>query len=647
MATRLRTIEYAFPLSTTNTNSATARDFTSITIYIPNTPSFKSVILEMGGSNWNGITSITAVLMGISLGAVARSDNTVTQTITNSGEDFSFIFTRDVTDYFVNNWTGTNMSAGARLTITGVATTNCYAKLIITYTFDDTSATTRVKTVRIPIEGNKGALTTTLTAVGGVTNNIPNLSTYLPENSVVIRDLFFETYCHTGRASGTNDRALNLRFNGTTTLAATYEGGGTTDYSIKRIDKSLTLFNTGATATLEASTANVDMPFTCLGGILYVTYEYNHTNSTTILNSVICPMIDGHGWVSNNSTPPPESFNFSFQANEPNPSLTSYSGVLVSLSDSGALAVNLFDGVTDRYYQHPATVRSGSVFQTGLYTLNIDSENKIYYPFEIFTSGTTLGTWGSNLTGCVYLNYTSDKYVDGDGCHNQTTIWCTTPYFVETSGREFLSPTTVPIGLGNYYDYFIQYAGFQINLITTSTPTSNIPISFKYYGPNFDYIPFFDTMYISDDEIGMSIMWANSTNVFLNGLEIDGVPNKLRIDDSYSFEISNFPGVCYFQLMQIVTYNCIQYVYSGNTTGVDPNLEVSYILVYNSSFTVGSTFTSGSTYEIKYPLNTGLAYVLAEVFVDTKTYVARSESDFYPAPHNINFITGEYGYGVG
>src|SRR3989304_1484898 len=95
MAVRNKTIEYAFALSTASVASATARDL------------------------------------------VARDDATVTQTIANSGENQSFLFSRDVTSYFVTNYTGTSMTADCRLTVSGVITSNATAKLIITYEYDD------------------------------------------------------------------------------------------------------------------------------------------------------------------------------------------------------------------------------------------------------------------------------------------------------------------------------------------------------------------------------------------------------------------------------------------------------------------------------------------------------------------------------
>jgi hypothetical protein len=648
----VKTIEYAFPLSSGSVTSATARDFTSITIYIPESAlTFRSVTLEMGGSNSAGVTSITAILMGISLGAVARSDNTVTQTIANSGEDFSFLVTRDVTSYFSTNWTGTNMTAGARLTVTGVATVVCSAKLIITYDYS-TLSTTRVKTVRIPIDGNTGALTTSLANVGGLSNQIPNLSTFLPESSVVIRDLFFETYAHTGRAgSVTTDRALNLRFDGVNTLSATYEGGSLTDYSIKRIDKSITLFSSGATGNVEASTANVDMPFTCLGGIIYVTYEYDHTNSTTILNSLILPVVDVHGWVGGTTTTQANIFTLNLEINETTPTLVQ-SGILFSYTDSGAVSVNLRVGdQNDKIFINPATVRSGSMYSTrrfddgsnsGTQAGIILSQGPNQIVFSVNTTGTTLGSYGSNLTGTAYLNYTSDKYSLGDNYHNTTTIWDYIPYYVSTGAREFKTPVSqILLSQNAGGTTYINNVGLMAYLMTTSTPTSTIPINFEFVDNG--YVSFYDSMYITDDEIGTSIMWGEYTAIFNNGYIAD---NRLQIGTVYDILISNAPNVCYFQMSQIVTSTAIVYTYSGTVSGA--NSESISINLWDSltGENLGNALTIGDgIFEISYPKK--LTAFATGQYGASSFYVSSGFYEVNPAiSYNLNFSFAEFGYGV-
>ena len=142
MATRQKTVEYSFDSDFTGVAATTRKDFGAITLSLPELASrvIKSAILEISfaGAETTA-TSLTAWLLGIKLGATAFSDATVTSTLTNTGDQQSHIFTRDVTSYFVTNFgTLAQQTCQAAMLITGIATMNINAKLIITYEFDDT-----------------------------------------------------------------------------------------------------------------------------------------------------------------------------------------------------------------------------------------------------------------------------------------------------------------------------------------------------------------------------------------------------------------------------------------------------------------------------------------------------------------------------
>lgn len=303
MTLRLKTVEYAFDPSLASVATAVARNFTQLAaLYIPETTSrtFRSVILEVSCvDNQATAASVTAVLIGVALGAVAIDNVTVTQTITNSGENSTYLWTRDVTAYFVTNYTGTSMTADCRLTVTGAATQNAYAKLIITYEYDD-AATTQLKTVRIPIDGNNGALTAAFTTVGAA-NQIPLLDEFLPEAGVVLRSYFFQMDVHTGTTAAATS-ALTMRYDGVTSVTDTSWGYTlASDTSFRRIDKLLGLA-TNVSRTIEALvTSTTASPFNCINGVVVVTYSFTPFNNTTlngaIDNSVTSvPVTSAAGW---------------------------------------------------------------------------------------------------------------------------------------------------------------------------------------------------------------------------------------------------------------------------------------------------------------------------------------------------------------
>lgn len=288
MAQRTKTIEYAFPLATASVASGTARDFTQIAaLAIPESSSrtFRSVTLDVCFvDNGAAAASMSAVLIGIALGAVARNDATVTFTLNNSGENQCQRFTRDVTSYFATNYTGTSMTADCRLTVTGLVTQNASAKLIITYEFDDSSASTRIKTIKIPMDGNTGNLTTSFVNLGGVANQIPILDN-LPEPTKTFRDIFFEIEGHTGTTAAASAR-LDMSYDGGSSTVSDLAWGHSlnSDTTYRRIDNLLATLSTSATGTIQAKTTSATgKPMPCLSGVLVVTYEYAHNATTTTL----------------------------------------------------------------------------------------------------------------------------------------------------------------------------------------------------------------------------------------------------------------------------------------------------------------------------------------------------------------------------
>lgn len=142
MATRSKTVEYSFQPNIAGLAATTSYEFPQITLTLPEVAGrvFRSVILEVAfAGNETVATSLTAWLLGIKLGATAFSDNTVTSTPTNTSDQQSHTFTRDVTSYFTSNFGSLpTQTCQARTTITGLPTTNITCKLIITYEFTDT-----------------------------------------------------------------------------------------------------------------------------------------------------------------------------------------------------------------------------------------------------------------------------------------------------------------------------------------------------------------------------------------------------------------------------------------------------------------------------------------------------------------------------
>src|SRR6185503_7951935 len=198
-ANRRKTIEYAFAtritsLATNTTLAAAARhDTPALTLFVPETTSrtFLSVRLVATYRTEYAITNaIIGWRMGIKLGTAATSDTDRTFSLGNTTGNVFDIVDLDVTSYFNANFgTGASQTCVASLAVATSTAASINAitfKLVITYELDATAHTTRIKTIRIPIQSQSGALTAAHQEVGtdgtnpAPVNQIPALDSFLP-----------------------------------------------------------------------------------------------------------------------------------------------------------------------------------------------------------------------------------------------------------------------------------------------------------------------------------------------------------------------------------------------------------------------------------------------------------------------------------
>lgn len=432
MATRIKTVEYAFPMDITTLATATRRDQAAITLYLPENTSrvFRSVRLRVSYRDTaTAATSLTSPLVGIKLGAVAFSDATLGNPTANSGESCQYVFERDVTAYFTTNFgAGTSQTCQVGTQHTGPSVTNICVKVIITYEWDDAAQTTRVKTVRIPIESRAGALTATLANIG--TTQVPALDTFLPESTKVYRNIFLEAIYNEYTAGAANDAALGISIGGAAEqLTAVHES------SLASSCAGIAIFNQGAAPTwstaaaqdLQARSTNITTAstFNHVAFVLYVTYEYDHSASTTILNSLMIPLgtIDLPGATTATDAAQIEK---EFYIEEPGTITLVQSGALIQYTQTAAVGPNVsFGGQTARAYTDTAMAFCGETFLThrvdaggaaGAGLTLARGKNPWRWAVHIGTAGFTPGSFD----GWLIVNYTSGKASAGDAVHNHS-----------------------------------------------------------------------------------------------------------------------------------------------------------------------------------------------------------------------------------
>lgn len=611
MALRTKTIEYAFPFSTASVATAVARTWTAVTVNIPETTSrtFRSVIVEYTAFDAATVAaSVTAVNLSIDVGAAAASAATVTQTIANSGENQSFYFTKDATAYFQTNFTGASQVVTAAMTVTGIATQNASCKIIITYEFDDAAATTRIKTVKIPMDGFQTALTTAYTNMGGLTLQIPNLSTFLPESTKVYRSIFFEMHTHTGTSAAATS-TLDMSYDGGTTTVADLTHAATlnSDVYYHRIDDLTATLNTAAAGTISAKVTSITgRPTPCLNGVLVVTYEYDHSASTRIINSIQFPVMDEAGYSGGTVIGNASRFRREISVQEPGTITLLQSGIMATFNASAAVTVNfLVGGQTARTYAHAATARSGCVSfmrridagsAGGVVGLTL-ARGPNTLTIDWFTTAIGAGTAASNMSGLCYLNYTSDKHADGDMMHNHTTFWITRAH---STGNLVpvvqAAPLTTPIIQAT--NFWLTGAGYQIILHpSTGAAALGIAVLGEVQAAEAEgagWRPMYSSIIETDAEVAPYVMFARVRDDFKRWTG-DPDTNRLNIETvrDYRYD-TNVATSAFWQMEQFITYHAITYTIGGTISGSAGGTVTITAYRVSDGLEVGTTTRTGN-----------------------------------------------------
>ena len=574
MTVRTKTIEYAFTQYVTSLASATRYDFGAITIYIPETTSrnFRSVVVEVTCmDNVTIAASMTANLLGIKLGAVAFTDTSHTVTITNSGEQVAYHFQIDVAAYFNTNFgSGSSQTCQVGVMFTGPSTINHTAKLIITYDYDD-AATTRIKTVRIPLDSGTGALTASLAEIG--TNQVPLLNTYLPEASKTFRDMFFQIEGNED-AAGTTDfqHACSLDAEAEV-LDGLHEQGLQSSRWWRRIWKR-TDMTTSAVHAFKMRVTNV-AGGTCnhLSIVLVVTYEYDHSASTSIINSIAMPFCVAPAETSGIAAGDKDTIQVKFFIEEPTTITLVQSGIMLNwLNDAASDLAVLCGTQSARTYTDPASVYCGGISCTH----RIDSgggagvgitlaRGEVTFTISVYSS--VANVRHGAVDGVLLLNYTSGKHASGDGVHNHTIIWA---LHVKNANLNLVQLATVQpqIPESNYWVTqmgYVAYANKDTTGINNQAVCSLEAERGAGEGPasGFEILGWPEWGY-TDLESGVCVFAKDCSKYFDRHIgEVD--TGRLVVEASRSWALKVFKSVCASQLY--ITYHVIPYTVAGTVSG--------------------------------------------------------------------------------
>ena len=458
MATRTKTTHWGLgPCDSATVASGDTRTFGVQTIYVPEITDrvFRAAIVELSFSGTEtSAADITAVVAGLTVN-VTRTTDAITGTLTNSGENQGGVLQFDFTAGIAANFgAGASQTLTLDVVVTGVATNNVSASLMLTYDFADT-ATTQCKTYMIPLQVTNVALNTSSGSYGDIVPYLTGESGELVENSVVIRDYYFVIEGNENGNGGTTDFALNVRLDsdGYTTFG-TIERALGSDKLFRYIwSKKGAVPDTTALHSFSAYCGTSSHNHMSL--VLVVTYEFNVAATTMTVNSLQIPFrIGPHG---STTLADAQYLRLAVDIQEPTTITLRESGVKFYWTPVGAatganLPKTVFASASERGYQSNVASGSctGSLVASQTATPSTLARGMNYIDLALYC-GSTRGTY--NYSGIYYLNYRSGIATTGIASHNRTVYshLLTTNFTSEAPSKEIAAQAIIAIADTNYW----------------------------------------------------------------------------------------------------------------------------------------------------------------------------------------------------
>lgn len=630
MATRLKTVSYAFPTLASLTNN-TLTNLTQRTIYLPETgtKTFRSVVAHVTFDDIITATggSLTTKTLELRLGAAAYTSVANANTLTNSGENHSFHLVADYTAHFTTNWSGTSMTCDFRLQInqsTGTTTgmVNVCVTLDITYEYDDTS-TTQVKTVMIPLDGPVGALTTGATTY----DTFPALDTYLPEASKTYRGMYVVVQGNEHRNAATTDHTMTISVGATTVTTGNYEGALASDRWFRYVFEFLAAGFAGSGSSqnfqLHASVARVNHP----QAYAVITYEYDESASSSIMNSLMLPMETDSPMGGTTSSDYQRSTR-TLDIEEP----ATVSGQRIAffphwtqVAAIGGLNMRIGTG-SFVAYTDAASVMCGAngamVRNDAAFTL---ARGRTTLNFDVYRTDTA--DFGFNVSGFWLINYTSGKAAAGSGAHYHTVLWGLAANGTAASAPLVTIAATAPIIPES--EYYITGIGTRLVVMPAgATQPGALIVNVERLSAEGGIAwekGYLDTQQ-TDAELGVYFAFSQMRTLFRRWPN-DAQSDRVDLETSRRWMIVSVGGAAaapaWFGLTLMLTYHSILSEVAGNVTGsgggtVNLNLHDG---TTGEVLKIGSR-TGNGAYSLGFFGNTRTVYVTAR---ESGTLLARSD----------------------
>jgi hypothetical protein len=634
MATREKTVVYSFPMTTALVADAALTNLSQITIFIPeSSPTFTSVFAEVGFMDAITATggTITEHRVALRLGAAAYTTFTELDDITNTAENIAGVIGPiNFTSHFTTNWTGTSMTCDLQVyfdqtTGTTLGMRNVTALLYVTYTYNDDTGVnaTQLKTVRIPLESLVGTLPTTATNFG--TSQIPALDTFLPEASKTIRDYFFVIEGNEATNNTTTDFTISVNIDGgATTTFQIQESALASDRFCRWIYKP-SVPSTASTHNIQVWSSVTNKANHCVIDLV-VTYEFNASTTTRLLNSIRVP-IEIASPLGATAVADISRFNRLISVQEPGTINLRQSAFRINWNSAGGLGTPRFRAGAQAYraYTDIANVTCG------MFCLQqrIDSGSaqgagftaaRGFNEITIDGYGSSATVEATNLNGYITLNYESDVGAGGVGQNSHTVQKLVNQWDALLVDRVTIANWSFPIPEANYW---LVSAGFCMTYWSAASNALSLDAEVNAgEGKGDGYTDIYVDVVQQDAELGCSFVWMRGRDVFRR-FPNDADTSRLDIEGTRDLR-AFFANAVRFGLVSAVTYHSFTGTVSGTITGNDAGLTTTLRLVRTDLNEVMQTQTlAAGTTSYTFTTNDNTQTYYVDAYQDA-THVGRS-----------------------
>lgn len=608
MTTREKTLVFAFPMETSLVADATVTTLSQITVYIPEaSPTFTSVFAEVGFQDVITATggTITEHRVGLRLGAAGYTTITETDDITQSGENMAGVISPfDFTSHFTTNWTGTSMTCDMQVyfdqstgTTQGMA--NVTGLLHVTYTYDDDTATnaTQIKTVRLPMESLATALPTSATNFG--TNQIPQLTSggVLPEASPTIRDWFIVIEGNEANNNTSTDFTISVNIDGgATTNFMTQEAALRSDRFCRWIYKPSVPDTTAAhNLQLWADVAKANW----VTATLHVTYEFDASTTTRVLNSILVP-IEIASPLGRQSSADASRFMRSMVISDTGTITMRQSAFRINLNASALGSTVLWRSGAQSYrtYTPALNVSAGMVClqqridsggaQGAALTLARGSND-----FVIDGYHTHASVDPTNLNGLIILNYESDIGSGGVGQNTHTVIKKMLDWDAALTDQTVVSSYSFAVP---ETDYWLTASGFCFIEWSTASQAVTLDVqALSGEGKGAGYYDIYADALQTDAERACSIIWMRGRDTFKRFPD-DAGSERLDIETARNYRL--FTSTTSSNgMLALLTYHSHTWEVAGTISGNDAGstTDIRLVLADTGEVLQEQTLSAGTT----------------------------------------------------